>query len=1401
MIVKSLFSHIFGRLFKKHAQKKPVVVAETTPEEQAARPFGLVISDAEEFITQKSYKNALLLYRMLAGQLVGSGELMKIQFVREKIETLVRLIRENPTPDTLDIIEEEDKAAEERYQSTLLEAEQYFRHNLYSEALFLYRKLKKEWASTNDNAKKAFIQTKIQIILDLDDDIYSDSDDGEENIPDESLITAQVSDMPPAGLDEPDPLSRIGTPSFEKPGSETFQGPAGDEEHERTFDVMLLEAENYFSHELYKEALYLYRKIEKTWAGSMDDEKQALIQEKIRVLGELVEDPFRIPSQPGETAQLAYLDEDGTISETPVEGFEEGPGYSRFARSLSIATLKNKTFLNIVYLIIFAAGIYAMFNIPVENMPSVDMGEVYITTYHYGASAEDVENLITTQIEKAIEGIENVEFVESRTHRNRSSVHVKFVDDSDYSELFSRVRLQVLNIRSKLPEGCEDPKFLFIDTHWWISVIRVNLFGQASESSRKDMADRLKTELKAIEGVRDIEISGQSKNEFHVSLSPEKLRGLGVTFAEVVDALRSAGQKIPTGNFSTESSEFILDSGADFSRQEDVLNVIVRKDGFGNFVRIRDVVTSAMMGSPDPMLITSINGEDTTSLTVRKEDNANSLKIAREVKRICDRFAEKHKADGIRIAYTNDSTTEINDSISILNGNLLMGIGLVVLTLWYTLGLRNAIFAALGIPFSFLCTLIAMKVAGISINSINLFAFILVSGIIVDDAIVVIENVYRHQQMGKPLRTAVVDGVAEIFWPVFNSMLTTVVAFLPMLLITGPVGSFLSMIPIAVSFALFASILESTVFLPVHIFEYGPKAVDRVSADTVSVDDPAPAEKNDLVARIWAFFEKILDVFLKHRWKAMASITLLFVVAMAIAVLSLSGIYPLIKVKFFPGNYIRYHVTVALPSSTPITRTDTIVRDISQFILGLGEKQADSVSGTAGFYEEEDYSIMGGSQYGQAVVTMPEKDKAELPENPGKDPVRHLDYIRKELRAYLVEQYPNPDERPRVKIFPESNGIPSGKAVSLRISGENLTRELEVSDRIMAFMRQNPELKALVEITDDRAANVNVVRYTPSQEAAYDLGIPPGRITEMIAGALNGITVGTFQTPSEEVDLKIRVARKMDMEGYVDSGLGTPQDIMDIPLVEHSAAPIFLRDVAGVEYSSEPDSRGRYNGKSSVRLTADIRSGSDLTSKRVEFLVSRYFETMAKDYPDITLIFAGESETTGKTFSTLYIGLVVALVAIYLILALQFGDYVQPFIVLTAVSFAIIGVTFGMLITRSLFTLGSLMAVVGLAGITVNNSLILIDFINIRITEGKTMRQAVKDACRARIRPVLLTTVTTIMGLLPMAIGIPYKSVEWSPMATTFVAGLFASTVLTLLMIPVEYELATLVKTRIKERF
>lgn len=1164
----------------------------------------------------------------------------------------------------------------------------------------------------------------------------------------------------------------------------------------------LREADYYFRHGLSREALFLYQQLEATEALAWDTKASALVRHRIAELVDRLEDPIHKPGRPVESSQVVFQDSDGSILSTPPEGEAEASGSSPVARRTITRLLQQRVFFNLLFLLLILGGIYALFNSPVENMPSVDLGEVYVTTYYYGASADDVENLITIPIEKAVEGLENVASIKSRSYRNCSSVGVKFVDDSDYRELYSRLRIRVLNIKNSLPAGSEDPKFLFIDTHWWVSVIRLNLFGEANDETRKRLAEKLKTELNSIHGIRDIEITGESKNEFHVSLSPNKLRKQGISFAEVTEALKSAGIKIPTGNFGTEDADFILDAGRLFSRQEDVLNIIVKRNGYGNFLRVADVVTSAMLSHPAPMNIASINGADTVSLIVRKEDDANAITIARQVKAVADAFTEKHKSDNIQIAYTNDSTQEINDAVNTLKGNMILGILLVTLILWLTLGLRNALFAAIGIPFSFLCTLIAMKCAGVSINSINLFAFILVSGIIVDDAIIILENVHRHRQMGKPNRAAVIDGVAEIFWPVVCSVLTTIIAFVPLFLISGSTGDFFAVIPLTVSFALAASLIEALIFLPLHIFEWSSAPAAPSVNDENDAKLPVATQTDKvLFSALWGFYHRLLTVFLKNRVKTLATAIFLFFISLAMAGLSITGVVPFIKVTFFPGNYVRYHITVALPASTPIQKTDRVVREISTFILSLGERQATSVSGTAGYYEDEDYSVLGGSHYGQVIVALPEKKWVDFPDNPDNDPVKHIDYIRTKLQAHLEQTFPNADGRPQVKVFPEANGPVAGKAVNIGISGESLDRELEVSTRIMRFLESEKETQALTELTDDRAARINVVKYVPDQEKAYELGLSPGRITEMISGALHGVTVGKFRTSTEEVDLKIRMARVQDRGSFSNGGLAEPEDILNIPMVEHSSSPIFLRDVVTIDYSSEQDSRGRNNGKSTVNLTANIASGASLSPSRVTFLVSRYFKTLSKEYPDISLVFAGESETSGKTFDTLFVGLVMALLMIYLILAVQFSDYIQPIIVLSAVAFAVIGVTFGMFITRSTFTVGSLMAVVGLAGMTVNDSLILIDFMNKRISEGQTMRAAVIEACRTRMRPVLITTITTIMGLLPMAIGIPYKSVEWSPMATAFVTGLMSATLLTLLIVPVEYELALKLKYRIKARW
>ncbi len=1060
-------------------------------------------------------------------------------------------------------------------------------------------------------------------------------------------------------------------------------------------------------------------------------------------------------------------------------------------------TLRQVVFLNVVFVLLIVAGVFALFSSPVENMPPVDMGRVFIVTPYPGASAEDVESLVTTKIEDALDGLDNVEYIQSRSRRNTSSVSVKFIDDTDYKDLYDELRFRVQNIRDELPAEAEEPRFLYLDTQWWMPVMVLNIVADMPNRSLKLLADELKASILDIPGVREVGLLGEYEREFHVSLDPGKLRQTGVTFEQAARAIQSANTKIPTGRLRTGDTEYMLDAGSRLSRQSDVLDVVVRRDGDGNFVRVSDLVTTAMEGYRDPSTISSANGLNTISLLVKKEDEGNAVSIAEKVKELSAKFVDARRGEGIDIKYTWDSTLEINDSVNTLGGNMLLGMGLIIVVLWLTLGFRNSMLTAIGIPFSFVCTLIIMKLTSMSINTISLFSFVLVSGIIVDDAVIILENVFRHMQMGKPVNEAVVDGVSEVMLPVISTAITTILAFLPMLIMTGSTGEFFAVIPKTVTFALAASLFEALFILPVHITEWGPKGLPR-QAMAVSRDFAAHLEKG--IFRVpWRIYSRILEVLLANKIKTVLTLFVVFVAAVVILVLSITGIAPLVKVKFFPASFFRYHIALELPPESSIEKTDEVVRDLSVYIMSMGRGQAHAAAGTAGMYETQDYMIRHGNNYGQVVVTFPEEGDRDFPDNPDNDVLLHIDYIREKVADYLQGKYGGGQFMPAITVFPESTGPPTGKAVNIRVVGNTRQGAEAAAENIMQYLRTGREFEDLTDLEDDRPALRKVVKYVPRQEAAFEYGLDPGAVTALVAGALHGRETGKFRSAGEEIDLVVRLARVDDEGNTGKAGIAGPEDVLDVPIVEHSASPVFVRDIAAMRYATEPSIRTRYNGKPSVTITADIRSGSDLTPSRVKVLASAFFDTIAARHPGVTVNFGGEFESTARSYTSLAFAFLIAVLAIYVVLSSQFKDYVQPLIIISAIFFAVIGVVFGLFLTRSTFTVASFLAVVGLAGIAVNDSLILIDFINVRRRAGAAMREAVLDACSARMRPVLITTVTTMLGLLPMAIGIPSKSMTWAPMATAFVTGLSSATILTLLVVPVEYELSEKLRLLIRK--
>ena len=1044
--------------------------------------------------------------------------------------------------------------------------------------------------------------------------------------------------------------------------------------------------------------------------------------------------------------------------------------------------LSKRAVVNVVFAILLLAGINSFISSPVQNMPPVDLGKVFISTVYYGASPDDVESLVTKKIEDAIEDLENVEYIQSNSRRNVSVVEVKFIDDSDYEDLYDELRLKILNIKNDLPAEVDEPAFIYVDTEAFLPVMAVNVAGDVSNKTLELLATELKTELRKINGVESVEKTGQYEEEFHVALSPQKLRKYGVSFYDATNAVKLANSRIPAGTYQKDGMEYMMDTGERFSSQEAVLDAVVRKDGDGNFIRVRDLAVYAGPSFRDPDVMVSVNGKGAVQLIVKKLRDGDTSSIAKEIRKLSDEFAQIHADEGVSIYYTQDSTLEIDDSVRVLGGNMIMGIALVVVILWVVLGFRNSMLTSVGIPFSILFAVLMNHAFGYSINTITIFSFVLISGIIVDDSVIIVENIYRHLQNGKKMKDAVRDGTAEIFWPVTSSAVTTILAFVPMFIMTGSTGDFFAFVPLTVIFALGASLIEALFILPVHYYEWGPKKIDDHD------DDDHAHVKSGVFGFAWRAYSRIITVLLNNSVKTLMVMTVVFWVAIGILVVSATGAIPLIKVKFFPESYYRYHVTFEMPTGTPVKVTDEIVRDYSKYIMDKGAKEASSASGYAGFFEDIDYVRHSGHYYGSIVVTLPPRTDQKFPVADD-DVNAYIDYLRQDFIRFAKKNEEKWGVLPDVNIFGENTGPPVGKDVNVRVTANSLSDAQQAANEVLSFLAENDETKVLVELQDNRAKEQAAFAIVPKKDKVKEYGLDETSVVAVASGALNGMYAGKYRSLDEEIDLKVKLVKDTDYYNHSSDGIRSPEDVLMLPIIESSTRPIYLKDVVDIDYKAEPNVMRRYNGKPAITVTANIPEGTDLTASRVQNLVKTNFLNIADRYPGVVIAFGGEFEETNRAFTSLFVAFIIAVLAIYLVLVAQFNDYFQPMLILSAIAFAIIGVVYGMFITRSTFTIQSFIAVVGLAGVAVNDSLILIDFMNARRKEGMALREAVMRACSQRMRPVLITTVTTILGLLPMAVGFPNKSLEWSSMATAFTTGLASATLLTLLIVPAEYEL------------
>ncbi|MES9896605.1 MAG: efflux RND transporter permease subunit [Candidatus Thiodiazotropha endolucinida] len=1030
-------------------------------------------------------------------------------------------------------------------------------------------------------------------------------------------------------------------------------------------------------------------------------------------------------------------------------------------RQVVAFSLKQRVFYNLMFVVLIVVGFISLFALPAERYPNFGFGEVIISTVYPGASSVEVESLVTRKIEDALEKVDDVEWISSTSFNGRSNIRLKFVDDSDYDVLYNEVRFEVLNIVSELPQGVDPPSLLNAKVQDWLPVITINLVGDHSNRALALMGEEIKTRLLKIPHVQQVDFSGKQTQEFHIYLDPQKLREVGIGFDQVASALRAANLSIPAGKYTNESGEYLIKLDERFHSLDQVQSTVVRRDADGSLVRIQDLVSRMGMGYRDPIVIASVNGKPALGLKVVKSDQGNAMEIRDQVVALIDEFRPPLEIQGVDVVLTQDSTIYIKDGLTTLGMNMLVGIILVSLIIWYFMGVRNAGLVTIGIPFSFMITMLIMYLTGNSLNEITLFSFVLVTGIVVDDAIVVTENIYRHVQEGKSLREAIINGTAEVALPVISATMTTVAAFLPMLIMSGSTGQFFALVPKAVSFAIIASLVECLLILPIHYLDFGPRqqsAVDLLERD------------NTLMRVVRRFTDWLLSLTLRFRLLSVLVVSLLFAVSVMILALSASGKVPLIRIQFFPDDYKLYYVDIVGPSNISIQEVDERVKRIAETVMEDGPGMASAAAGLAGLYFNEDYEPVYGNNHGSVMVTMPSASEQSFD-----DPLAHLDRMREKLKPiHETDGY-------TLHVHPQNDGPPSGKDINVRVVGANVEAVSGLAGELLTYMLESPDIGPhLIGLDDDRGVHKRVFRLWVEQERVAEFGLDNSQVARLAASVLDGRYLGKYRHIDEEVDLKLRI----------DSGaLQDPENALYIPVVEDAERPVYLADLVRVEAYNEPGEIKRYQGQRAISLKADIREGAPTSTPAIVNLVRDRFETIRDRYPGATVTFGGEHEDTQRSFESLAYAFIIAVLVMYVILATQFQSYLQPLIILSAVVFALIGVVFGKLVTQSLFTVNSFIAVIGVAGVVVNDALVLIDFINKRYRKGLSRRAAIIEGVHIRLRPILLTTLTTSLGLLPMAIGFPSYSLIWGTMASTFVTGLATATALTLFIIPVLWDL------------
>ena len=1037
---------------------------------------------------------------------------------------------------------------------------------------------------------------------------------------------------------------------------------------------------------------------------------------------------------------------------------------------------KNHVAANLLMGFIILSGLFAMMQTKKETFPEMSLDQMQIQVPYLGATPAEVEDAVCKRIEERVRGLEGVRRVRSTAAEGMGSVSVELERGADMDKLLDDIKNEIDRIDT-FPAETEEPVIKELTRR--NQAIDVVLYGDVEEKALKVAAERVRDDLRSSGVISQVELKGVRVDEIAIEVSEEALRRYGLTFAQVADAVRRTSIDLPAGSVESEDGAILLRTQGlmRVGREYEEVVVLTRPDG--TTLKLKDVAT-VVDGFEDTDLISRFNGQPAAVVQVYRIGDQNALDISDYVHQYVEDKRPTLPA-GIHIGYARDDARILRSRIDLLIRNARLGLVLVFICLSLFLDLRLAFWVMMGIPISFLGAFVLMQPFDASINMLSLFAFIVALGIVVDDAIIVGENIFSHRVQGKSFGRAAIDGALEVGTPVVFSIMTSIAAFMPLFFVEGMMGKFMSVIPVIVISVLLLSLIESLFILPAHLSSKGDGPVSRLFRRVF-------IRPLDWHARAVVAFDRGLKYVIRNAYQPTLRLALAHPISSAALALSLM----LCTAGLVTGGHIKFvfmpeigsdwvTISVNMPQGTTATQTAKVVQHIEEKAIVLRDQidaereastRAQPRDGASIYRNVFTYigdqptarrssfsSVRGaGGQGHLAEVTIELLPSEE----------RDLDSAEIEARLrQLVGEVPGPES-----IIFSSSLFSVGNPIEVELASDNFDQLLLAVERLKGKIAEYSGTGDIQDSFEEGKLEMKL----QLKPQARTLGLTLADLARQVRQGFYGDQALRFQRGSDDVRVMVR---------YPKDERRNLGDVRSMRVRTPSGAEVPFVEVATVTIGHAYAAIQRTDGQRVVRVSASIDDQVANADEINRDLEAFFLPALVQDYPGLRYSFGGEQKERDDSLQSLLFNFIIALAAIYVLLAVPFKSYTQPLVVMSAIPFGIIGAVWGHLLMGLDLALLSLFGIVALSGVVVNDSLVLLTFYNQLRREGTSHEDALVSAGTARFRPILLTSLTTFFGLLPMILEKSLQAQFLIPMAVSLGFGILFATFIILLGVPI----------------